>query len=295
MLTKRTLIVVLFCSVVFSVSPLLYGQANGVFLGTVSDKTGSVISGATVRITSQGTGVSREAKTDDTGHYLVPLLPIAFYTIRVEAQGFQAAEQKDIRLQIDEHREVDFTLAPASVASTVEVSATEVTVETSTPTLGQVITSQQVAQLPLNGRDFVQLATLMPGVTQETNPNSFFNGGPSSEVSARGTFSLSVGGARAQSTDWLLDGHDNNELSPRGRAILSSIDAIQEFKVLTYNYSAEYGTLAGPTVLVTTKSGSNQFHGSLFEFFRNTKLDARSFFASTKEQFNLNQLGGSLS
>src|SRR5437867_13090601 len=135
MLTKRTLIAILFCSVAFFVSPLLYGQASGSFSGTVSDKTGSVISGATVKITSQGTGVSREAKTDDTGHYLVPLLPIAFYTIRVEAQGFQAAEQKDIRLQIDEHREVDFTLAPASVASTVEVSATEVTVETSTPTL----------------------------------------------------------------------------------------------------------------------------------------------------------------
>ncbi len=294
MLTKRTLIVVLFCSVVFSVSPLLYGQANGVFLGTVSDKTGSVISGATVRITSQGTGVSREAKTDDTGHYLVPLLPIAFYTIRVEAQGFQAAEQKDIRLQIDEHREVDFTLAPASVASTVEVSATEVTVETSTPTLGQVITAEQVADLPLNGRNFVQLATLTPGTTQETNPNSFFNAGPSSEVSARGTYSLSVGGSRAQSTDWLLDGNDNNELTAGGISIIPSIDAIQEFKVLTYNYSAEYGTRAGPTVLLTTKSGSNTFHGSLFEFFRNTKLDARSFFAATKEQFNLNQFGGAL-
>ncbi len=294
MLTKRTLFVVVFCSLVFSICPLLHGQATGSFSGAVSDKTGSVLTGAKVTVTSQGTGVSRESKTDDSGHYLIPLLPVAFYTIRVEAQGFQAGEQKDVRLQIDEHREVDFTLAPASVTSTVEVSATEVAVETSTPTLGQVITSQQVAQLPLNGRDFVQLATLMPGVTQETNPNSFFNGGPSSEVSARGTFSLSVGGSRAQSTDWLLDGNDNNELTAGGISILPSIDAIQEFKVLTYNYSAEYGTRAGPTVLVTTKSGSNQFHGSLFEFFRNTKLDARSFFAPTREKFNLNQFGGAL-
>ncbi len=294
MLTKRTLFVVVFCSLVFSICPLLYGQATGSFAGTVSDKTGSVLTGVKVTVTSQGTGVSRESKTDDSGHYLIPLLPVAFYTIRVEAQGFQAGEQKDVRLQIDEHREVDFTLAPASVTSTVEVSATEVAVETSTPTLGQVITSQQVAQLPLNGRDFVQLATLMPGVTQETNPNSFFNGGPSSEVSARGTFSLSVGGSRAQSTDWLLDGNDNNELTAGGISILPSIDAIQEFKVLSYNYSAEYGTRAGPTVLVTTKSGSNQFHGSLFEFFRNTKLDARSFFAPTREKFNLNQFGGAL-
>src|SRR5207302_8786513 len=153
---------------------------------------------------------------------------------------------------------------------------------------------EQVAELPLNGRDFVQLATLTPGTTQETNPNSFFNAGPSSEVSTRGTYSLSVGGSRAQSTDWLLDGNDNNELTAGGIAILPSIDAIQEFKVLTYNYSAEFGTRAGPTVLVTTKSGTNNFHGSLFEFLRNTKLDSKSYFAATKEQFNLNQFGGAL-
>src|SRR2546426_7227778 len=295
MLIKRTLIVVLFCSVVFSISPLLYGQANGSFSGTVSDKTGSVISGATVKVTSQGTGLSRETKTDDTGHYLTPLLPVGNYTIRVNSQGFKIIEQTDIRLQVNEQREVDFTLVPGSVTEAVEVSATEVAVQTTNATLGQVITSQQVSDLPLNGRDFVQLATLTPGTTQETNPQSFFNNGPSSEVSTRGTYSLSVGGSRAQSTDWLLDGNDNNELTAGGISILPSIDAIQEFKVLTYNYSAEYGTRAGPTVLVTTKSGSNQFHGSLFEFFRNTKLDARSYFAATREKFNLNQFGGSLS
>src|ERR1700731_99596 len=293
MLTKRKLIVAV-SSLLFSISPVVYGQATGSFLGTVSDKAGAVVSGATVKATSQGTGVSREAKTDDSGHYLIPLLPVAFYTIRVESPGFGAAEQKDVRMQVDEHRELDFSLSPASVTSTIEVSATEVAVEAANPSLGQVITSEQVAELPLNGRDFVQLATLTPGTTQETNPNSFFNGGASSEVSARGTYSLSVGGSRAQSTDWLLDGNDNNELTAGGIAILPSIDAIQEFKVLTYNYSAEYGTRAGPTVLVSTKSGSNNLHGSVFEFFRNTKLDAQSYFAATKEQFNLNQFGAAL-
>src|SRR6202047_2735461 len=293
MLTKRKLIVAV-SSLLFSISPVVYSQATGSFSGTVSDKAGAVVSGATVKGTSQGTGVSREAKTDDSGHYLIPLLPVAIYTIRVESQGFGAAEHKDVRLQVDEQRELDFALAPASVTTAVEVSATEVAVETSTPALGQVITSEQVAELPLNGRNFVQLATLTPGTTQETNPNSFFNGGPSSEVSTRGTYSLSVGGSRAQSTDWLLDGNDNNELTAGGIAILPSIDAIQEFKVLSYNYSAEYGTRAGPTVLVTTKSGTNRLHGSLFEFFRNTSLDAKSFFAIKKEQFNLNQFGGAL-
>src|SRR5208282_4388090 len=135
MLTKRALLAV-FCSLVFLICPLLYGQATGNFSGTVQDKTGSVISGATVKATSQGTSVSREAKTDDSGHYVMPLLPIGDYTIRVDFQGFQAAEQKDVRLQVDEHRELNFTLAPASVTSTVEVSATQVAVETANPTLG---------------------------------------------------------------------------------------------------------------------------------------------------------------
>jgi hypothetical protein len=196
-------------------------------------------------------------------------------------------------LQVDEQRELNFSLQPASVTTSVEVNATEVAVETSTPALGQVITAEQVSQLPLNGRNFVQLATLTPGTTQSTNPNSFFTSAASSEAATRGAFSLSVGGSREQSTDWLLDGNDNNQLDEGGIAIFSEIDAIQEFKVLTYNYSAEYGERAGPTVLVTTKSGSNQFHGSVFEFFRNTKLDARSYFASEREKFNLNQFGAS--
>jgi hypothetical protein len=293
MLKRRVLLVAVLGSV-FSLCSLLYGQANGVLSGTIADKTGSVIAGAAVKITSQGTGLTREVKTDGSGHYLAPLLPVAFYTIRVESQGFQTTEQKDIRLQVDEQREIDFSLNPASVSSTVEVSATEVAVETTNPTLGQVITSEEVADLPLNGRNFVQLATLTPGTTSSTNPASFFTNAASSEAATRGSFSLSVGGSREQSTDWLLDGNDNNQIDEGGIGIFSSIDDIQEFKVLTYNYSAEYGERAGPTVLVTTKSGSNQYHGTLFEFFRNTKLDAKTPFVDTAAKFNLNQFGGSL-
>lgn len=293
MSSKRAFLAVFFCALVSLLSPLLYGQATGSFEGTVSDNAGAVISGATVTVTSEGTGLTREAKTDDSGHYLIPLLPVSFFTIRVQASGFGTVEQKGIRLQVDEHRELNFNLKPAAVTTSVEVNATEVAVETSNPSLGQVITSEEVAQLPLNGRNFVQLATLTPGTTQSTNPNSFFTRAASSEAATRGAFSLSVGGSREQSTDWLLDGNDNNQLDEGGIAIFSDIDAIQEFKVLTYNYSAEYGERAGPTVLVTTKSGSNQFHGSLFEFFRNSKLDARSYFATTTEKFNLNQFGGS--
>jgi len=293
MSSNKTLVAVYCLVLIGLLSPALHGQATGSFSGTISDKAGAVIAGASVRVTAQATGMVREAKTDDSGHYLVPLLPVGFFTIHVEASGFGPVEQKQVRLQVDEQRELNFTLQPASVSTNVEVSATEVAVETSTPTLGQVITAEEVSELPLNGRNFVQLATLAPGTTQSTNPNSFFTSAASSEAATRGAFSLSVGGSREQSTDWLLDGNDNNQLDEGGIGIFSSIDDIQEFKVLTYNYSAEYGERAGPTVLVTTKSGTNQFHGSLFEFFRNTKLDAGSYFANEKEKFNLNQFGGS--
>jgi Carboxypeptidase regulatory-like domain len=282
------------CLLTFSAASFLYGQATGSISGTVSDPSGAAVPLAKVTVTAPATGVSRSSTTNESGEYIVPLLGVANYTVQVELQGFQTAKAEDIRLQVDEHRELDFKLSAASVQSSVEVNATAVAIQTSDATLGQVITTQQVNDLPLNGRDFVQLATLTPGTTQETNPNSFFNGGPSSEASARGSYSLSVGGSRANSTDWLLDGNDNNELTSGAISILSSIDSIQEFKVLTYNYSAEWGTRGGPTVLVTTKSGSDQFHGSVFEFFRNTDLDARSYFAATTEQFNLNQFGFSL-
>ena len=291
---KRFYFVVAFILGVMCCAQMAHAQATGSFQGVVTDKSGSAISGAKVTVTSQATGVSRDAVTDDAGHYTINLLPVSVYTVRVEYQGFQSVETKDVKLQVDEQRELDFALSPSSVSTSVEVVASEVAVETSSPSLGQVITSQEVAQLPLNGRDFVQLATLTSGATAETNPNSFFTQAASSEVAARGSFSLSVGGSRPNSTDWILDGADNNELTAGGIGTFSSIDDIQEFKVLTYNYSAQYGSRAGPTVLVTTKSGSNDFHGSLFEFFRNTSLDAKSFFATSPEKFNLNQFGGSL-
>jgi hypothetical protein len=290
----KMLLLVVVCVLALMTCPAMRGQATGSFSGNVLDKSGSGIAGATVKVISQGTGLTRDVKTDSAGHYLIPLLPVQNYTVRVDMQGFQSAESRDLHLQPDEARELDFSLATATVVTSVVVTGDAVAVETTNPSLGQVITSQQVSQLPLNGRDFVQLATLTAGATAETNPNSFFTSGADSEVAARGSFSLSVGGSRPNSTDWLLDGVDNNELTSGGIGIFSSIDDIQEFKVLTYTYSAEYGTRAGPTVLVTTKSGTNAFHGSLFEFFRNTDLNARNYFSTSSTKFNLNQFGGSI-
>lgn len=291
---SRTVLLLVFLIGVLALCPSIYGQATGSFSGQVADKSGSVIPGATVIATSQETGLARTVKSDGAGHYLLPLLPVGNYTVHVDSAGFQSTETKDLRLQVDEARELNFAMVPASVATSVEVTGEAVAVDATGPSLGQVITSQQVSQLPLNGRDFVQLATLTAGATAETNTASFFTQGADSEVAARGSFSLSVGGSRPNSTDWLLDNVDNNELTSGGIGIFSSIDDIQEFKVLTYTYSAEYGTRAGPTVLVTTKSGTNQFHGTLFEFVRNTDLDARNYFSQTPEKFNLNQFGGAI-
>src|SRR5580698_4990364 len=291
---RQVLLLVVFGVLALMISPAMYGQATGSFSGNVLDKSGSGIAGATVIVTSQTTGLTRDTKTDSAGHYLLPLLPVGIYTVHVDATGFQSAESKDLHLQVEEARELDFAIVPATVVTTVAVSGEAIAVETASPSLGQVITSQEVSQLPLNGRDFVQLATLTAGATSETNPNSFFTSGSDSEVAARGSYSLSVGGSRPNSTDWLLDGVDNNELTAGGIGIFSSIDDIQEFKVLTYTYSAEFGTRAGPTVLVSTKSGTNDFHGSLFEFVRNTNLDAKADFDTTTPKFNLNQFGGSI-
>ena len=280
--------------VAVAAAPAAHGQASASFSGNVTDNSGLAVVGADVKVTSAATGLTRDIKTDKSGHYIVPLLPVGIYTVRVDNQGFRSVASVDQRLQIDEAREINFSLVPASVDESVLVSSDAVAVETNSASLGQVITAQQVSQLPLNGRDFVQLATLTSGATAETNTSSFFTSGSDSEVAARGSFSLSVGGSRPNATDWLLDGVDNNELTGGGIGVFSSIDDIQEFKVLTYTYSAEFGTRAGPTVLVTTKSGSNQLHGSLFEFVRNTNLDAKSALASSREKFNLNQFGGSV-
>jgi hypothetical protein len=292
--SHKILLLVVVCVLALMTSPVMHGQATGSFSGNVLDKSASGVPGATVIATSQGTGLARDGKTDSAGHYLIPLLPVGTYTVHVDASGFQSAESRDLKLDVDQARELDFSLAPPTVVTNVAVSSGDaVAVETANPSLGQVITSQQVSQLPLNGRDFVQLATLTAGATAETNPGSFFNSSADSEVAARGPFSLSVGGSRPNSADWLLDGVDNNELTAGGIGVFSSIDDIAEFKVLTFTYSAEYGTRAGPTVLVTTKSGSNNFHGSLFEFVRNTDLDAKGDFDTTTPKFNLNQFGGS--
>jgi hypothetical protein len=281
----------------FGFGSAAHAQATGTISGFITDTTGLAISGATVTLTEEGTGATRKLQTDNSGHFVAALLPVGHYTIDVLYQGFQEQKRTGIPLETQGSSTVSLTLSPASEVQTVDViGQTEAQIETTDATLSQVINSQEVAELPLNGRDFVQLALLTPGTTAGVQPGDFFTNAntSSSEVAIRGSYSLSVGGSRENRTDWLYDDVDNNELTAGGIAVLPSIDALNEFNVLTYNYSARYGSRAGPTVLLTSKSGSNQFHGTLFDFLRNTALNSRNYFATTNPKYIQNQFGGSI-
>lgn len=280
------------CWIVFPC--LVHAQASGSILGNVVDSSGGAIPGGAVTITETRTNTTRALTTDSAGRFVANLLQLGNYSVKVAAPGFQEAEKTGIVLEAQGSPEIDFTLVPATVSSKVTVEATPVEVQTTNASLNQVVHSDQVADLPLNGRNFVELATIAPGVSSGDQPGDFFGGGSSSETSIRGTFSLSVGGSRENRTDWLYDGVDNEELTSGGIGVVPSIDALQEFNVLTSNYSIEYGTRAGPTVLLISKSGTNEFHGTLFDFLRNTALNASSYFSPINPEYIRNQFGGSV-
>ena len=256
-----------------------WAQSVGTISGTVMDQSKAALPGATVTARNEGTGAVREAVTDAAGRYTMPLLPIGSYTISASMAGFQTQERSKVLLEVQQSLTLDLTLSLSSLTSevTVRSQATDVEVRRSDASLGQLINAQQVAELPLNGRNFVQLALLGPG-TVTGRAGSFLAQGPSSEVSYRGSMSVSAQGMRENANDWLYDGVDNNELTAGGVGILPNVDSIREFKVLTHNYLAQYGSRGGTTVLVSSKSGENAFHGTFFEFFRHDALDARNFF-----------------
>ncbi|HEY1656721.1 MAG TPA: carboxypeptidase regulatory-like domain-containing protein [Candidatus Sulfotelmatobacter sp.] len=277
-------------------SPLVHAQSTGSIVGTVTDSSGASVAGASVTITETRTNTQRVLITDADGRFVANVMQVGTYAVKVTASGFQSAEKTGILLEAQASPEINFTLSPSTVSEKVTVEANSVAVETSNASLSQVVHSEEVADLPLNGRNFVELATLAPGVSTGDQPNDFFSGGASSgsETSIRGSFSLSVAGSRENRTDWLYDGVDDGELTSGALGVVPSIDALQEFNVLTSNYSIEYGTRAGPTVLLNSKSGTNQFHGTLFDFLRNTALNASSYFSPINPEYIRNQFGGSI-
>ncbi len=258
-------------------------EATGRIVGTITDPKGGVIPGAKVTVTNVATDVSRQAATDREGFFQVLSLPIGSYRVAVEHEGFRKLVSDPQTLQINQTLRFDVQLELGSPIEVVEVSATVVGVETVNPTLGESVTLSSLANMPLNGRNVYDLALLMPGVT-ETNPGS------------PGQFS--VAGGRADSVTFLLDGGMNNNLLSNLVVFTPNPDAVQEFRILTSNYAAEYGRNAGGIVSVVTRSGTNDFHGSLFEFLRNDALNANSFFRNLngqpREILKRNQFGGTV-
>ena len=270
------------------------GQGSSASLsGTVTDPSGANIPGATVTLLNVATGTAQKTVTSDAGSFsLINVLP-GSYTVQVTKTGFSTLEKTGVILQVNQSATLNFPLSVGSTEQTVDVTASVSTVDSSTAELGTVVDERSVKDLPLNGRNFTQLLTLTPGISPvSVGQNS--GGGGGFAGSAIGTFTFpSVGGQRNRSNMFLLDGV--NDLAFIGNYNYSPIvDDIQEFKVQSHNDLAEFGQVSGGIINVATKSGSNAFHGSAWEFLRNEKLDARNYFQARRNPLRQNQFGATL-
>ncbi len=279
-LTQRARLFPLATSVLLAMSFLLalspcYGQiVNATLFGTVTDPTGAAIPDASVTATDVATRISTKTTADAAGNYILPSLHPSTYNITVEKTGFKSTTLSGITLLVDQQARVDAKLEVGQVTTTVEVTGAAPLVETSTASVGTVIGEQQVMELPLNLRRFGALASLVPGTTSDNGgfaSQSF--GSPFSETT------YSANGARSSSNNYLIDGADTRNLTFGGFAVQPTPDAVQEFKIQTNIYSAAFGRAAGSTINLVTKSGTNEVHGSVYEFLRNDKLDAGNFFS----------------
>src|SRR6202035_3527892 len=276
----------------------LHGQIAGAILsGTVRDAQGGVIPNAKVSAKNVATGISTETITNDSGAYSITNLNPADYEVSVSADGFQTAVAK-VALTVGAKQEMSLTLSVGEIAQAVEISGAAVPVETTNSTISGNVLGDQIVELPLNGRDWASLATLQPGIVSVRTQELVTQVG----AQARGLgLQLSIDGNRPTQNTYRLNGLIVNDFSNAGPgSVLTQnlgVDAIQEFSVLTNNYSAEYGFTSGGVINAVTRSGTNAFHGSAYEFVRNSALDAASFIdnatGTSKPAFTRNQFGGS--
>ncbi len=275
----------------------LRGQAGTAELnGNVSDASGAVVVNAKIIAANAETGAARESISSGTGSYVITLLPPGNYNLSVEAPGFRKTVQNNVELQVNQRAEVNFTLQLGQVSETVEVTASAPLLESQSSSLGTVVNTQLTSELPLNGRNFVQLATLSPGVNGTGfSVSGTIMSGTRPDDRRPGTEIFSNGN-REGSNDFLYDGIDNNDRLTLSIVLRPGVEAIKEFKVQTNLFSADQGRNSGAVVDVVTKSGTNALHGSAFEFLRNSAMDARNFFnrqGTPFPSFRYNQFGGS--
>jgi len=283
----------LLCLMCVCASPARAQVDTATIVGTLRDASGAVIPGASVTATQVGTNLSTGAKTDGEGNYVLTALKIGKYVVTAEANGFKKQTRENVILNVEDRLRVDFDLQVGATTETVSVAAAVPLIQTESSSLGDVISSQQTTDLPLNGRDYTVLATLTTGVAKifegpVNGGNTPTNGNAGGNFVANGT--------RGNLNNFLLDGIDNNSNDNASYSLYTSVDAIQEFKVQTSTYSAEFGRTGGAVVNATLKSGTNQLHGTAFEFLRNDALDARGFFEppGPKAPYKQNQFGGAL-
>src|SRR5215831_12505664 len=261
---------------VFSLMALLLAaaslaQTTASIKGTVTDPSGAAVVGSTVYV--KGVGVDRATKTGSAGDYEVPALPTGNYTVEVQKSGFKTVQAKGLTLQVDNNAVQNFSLKVATAQETVTVEATAPVIETTTVTVGQVIDQRTVQDIPLNGRHFVDLALLIPGTV--TPPQNGFLTAP---LRGQGSFAFNTAGAREDSTNFMINGINLNDMLQNQVTFQPTINTVSEFKVDNSTYSAEYGRNSGSIVNIATRSGSDQFHGELYEYLRNNYFDARNAF-----------------
>jgi hypothetical protein len=279
-------------AVSLTMSARAYAQVAGATLtGTVKDSSGAFIPSAQIAITDVATGVTRTVSADGAGLYAAPNLSPATYEIRVSATGFSTEVQKGVTLTVGAQQVLDFTMRVGQMSQMVEVTTEAPTVELTSSELGATVNSTTVRELPLNGRSWTDLANLQPGVVAATSHTKV-------DVNRGYGAQLSISGARPQQNNYRLDGISINDYSNGGPGSVIGqnlgVEAIQEFSVLTSNYSAEYGKTSGGVVNAISRSGTNQFHGSAYEFLRNNALDAPNYFdAGVSPPFRQNQFGAS--
>lgn len=260
--------------------------------GTVTDQQGAAVANAKVTAANQGTKLDYTATTSDSGVYTIPFLPVGVYVITIEASGFKKVVSNEVKLEVNQTARINLSLTVGGVNDTVNVTDVAPVLQTENVTVGGVITGQTATNLPLNGRNFQQLTLLVPGAITP-NPGSFT--GPGAGYGGGGR--PYVNGNREQGNAFLLDGISVDETIDNRIGYKPNIDAIAEFRVETSNSSAEFGNVTGATVNATMKSGTNEFHGNAFEFFRNEALDANSWAANrnnqnVKSKFRQNIFGG---
>jgi hypothetical protein len=267
-----------------------WAQGTASIHGTVTDATGASVPEARITATNLGSNQARAVTSDVAGQYVIPLLPIGSYTVRFEKTGFQPFLQQNVLLQVNTDVSVDARLEVGGTTEQVSVSSQATLVQTNSSALVQVVDQQRVADLPLNGRNVLQLLTLNAGVSDRNVPATV-----QGSNLGFGTYQVrvSINGARGINGNFLLDNADHNEAQTNLPRPFPNIDAVQEFSVQTSSFDAQYGRGVGGVVNVVTKSGTNEFHGSLFEFFRNYKLNAANFF-SGRDALKRNQFGGAL-